>query len=239
MTASSTTAALREVTFVHTDQLIEASRRLSAALTPADLDQTLARITAAAVEVVPDVRYASITVKHADGRLETAAPTDDVVCELDAAQYQLQEGPCYESAVETAHVTAPDLAVDERWPKYGPVAVRAGIRAQAGLRLFENDASNGALNLYSDRAGAFQDLSAVGQLFAHHSAVALAYAHEVGQLREAIRTRQLIGQAVGVVMERYQMDDARAFGFLTRLSQDSNTKLRVVAERFLAGSHEH
>jgi hypothetical protein len=223
---------------VDTNEMLEASRRLSAALTPADLDETLAKITAAAVEVLPDVTYASITIKHADGRLETVAPTDDLLCDIDAAQYELQEGPCYEAATETVHVTAPHLAQDPRFPRYAPVATAAGIQAQAGIRLFDAPESNGALNLYAEQPGAFEDLGSLGELFAHQSAMALAYARQISQLNEAVRTRQLIGEAVGVVMERYNLDDARAFGLLTRLSQESNTKLRAVAESLLHEAKE-
>jgi len=118
------------------------------------------------------------------------------------------------------------------------VATAAGIQAQAGVRLFDAPASNGALNLYADHPGAFQDLGSLGELFAHQSAMALAYAREISQLNEAVRTRQLIGEAVGVVMERYNLDDARAFGLLTRLSQESNTKLRVIAEGLLEGARD-
>lgn len=213
--------------------MLETSRRLRTALAPGDLDETLARITAAAVEVLPEVRYASITIKHADGRLDTVAPTHDFLCEVDAAQYELQEGPCYEAAVEAAHVTAPHLAEDDRWPRYAWEAVSAGIQAQAGIRLFDAKASNGALNLYADQPGAFQDLDALTELFSHQAAMALDYARHISQLEEAVRSRQLIGQAVGVVMERYDLDDARSFGFLVRLSSTQNVKLRLVAERLV------
>ena len=215
------------------DEILEASRRLSEALAPGDLDTTLERITAAAVEVLPDVAYASITVKHQDGRLETFAPTDIAILELDAAQYELREGPCYEAATDSVHVTAPYIVDDPRFPRYGPVAFAAGIPAQAAIRLFDAPRSNGALNLYSERPGAFEDFDVLAQLFAHQSATALVYARQVSELQEALGTRQLIGQAVGVTMERFELDDVRAFGFLTRLSQDNNLKLRVVAERLL------
>ena len=215
------------------EKILQASRRLAAALAPGDLDQTLARITAAAVEVLPEVAYASITVKHSDGRLETFAPTDDLILGLDAAQYELREGPCYEAAVDTAHVISTDLAADPRFPAYAPLALATGIGAQAGIRLFDAPDGSGALNLYSLTSGAFQDLDSLTELFTHQSAVALAYARQITQLQEAVQTRQLIGQAVGVTMERYDLDEARAFGFLARLSQDNNVKLRVVAERLL------
>lgn len=214
-------------------RVLDAARRLREALTPADLDQTLANITAAAVEVLPDVQLASVTIKHADGRLDTYAPTDQVLCDVDAAQYDLQEGPCYEAATDTVHVTAPNLASDSRFPRYAPVALEAGIRAQAGIRLFDARGSDGALNLYSRQVGAFQDLAVLRELFAHQSAMALDYAREVSNLKQAIESRQLIGQAVGMVMERYGMDEARSFALLSRLSQEQNVKLRDLARQMV------
>jgi hypothetical protein len=206
------------------------AQRLAGMLEPGDLDQTLRGITAAAVEVLPDVDYASITVRHGDGRLQTSAPTDNLLRGLDATQYELQEGPCYESVTDTVHLTSPRLAEDDRFPRYREVAVRAGVQAQAGIRLFESDHSMGALNLYSRRIGAFEDLGFLGELFTHQSAVALRYAQEVENLRDAITTRQLIGKAVGIAMERYQFDDERAFAFLTRLAEYTNASLREVAQ---------
>lgn len=215
---------------VDEQRLIETARRLSKSLTPGDLDHTLGRITAAAVEVLPDVDYASITVKRADGRLETAAPTDDMLLRLDAAQYELQEGPCYDAATDAVHISAPNLAADSRFLRYAAVAVEAGIRAQAGIRLFDAPKSQGALNLYSLHVGSFEDLGALGQLFAHQAAAVIDYAQEIQNLQEAVRTRTTIGQAVGILMERYKLTDQRAFAFLTRLSQDGNVKLRKLAE---------
>ncbi|ADB34808.1 ANTAR domain protein with unknown sensor [Kribbella flavida DSM 17836] len=213
--------------------LIETAQRLAKALTPGDLDHTLRQITTAAVEVLPEVRWASITVLHSDGRLETVAPTDDMLLEVDAAQYKLREGPCYQAAVDSAHVTAPDLATDQRFPRYGGIALDHGIHAQAGIRLFDAARSQGALNLYSSAAGAFKDFESLSRLFAHQSATAIAYAQEIQNLNEAMHTRRTIGQAVGIVMERYKLTDQRAFAFLTRLSQDHNVKLRRVAQELV------
>ena len=215
-------------------ELIEAAERLVKTLTPGDLDHTLSRITAAAVEVLPQVEYASITVKHSDGRLETVAPTDDVLWGIDAAQYELRQGPCYDAATDTAHVISPDLAADQRFPEYAATAVAAGIRAQAGLRLFDAPRSQGALNLYSTTVGSFEDLGSLGRLFAHQSALAIGYAQEVENLQSALRTRRTIGQAIGILMERYSLTDQRAFAFLTRLSQHGNVKLNRIAEQFVA-----
>ncbi len=216
---------------------LQLAEELSERLLPGDLDQTLARITTAATEVMPQVDYASITVKHADGRLDTFAQTDDLLLGLDAAQYELQQGPCFDAAVETTHRIAPFLETDDRFPAYAPLAVAAGIRAQAGIRLFDTPKkAQGALNLYSTTAGAFTDMDTLTALFAHQAAVAVRYAQEVEDLRQAMATRRVIGQAVGVVMERYEMTDARAFAFLTRLSQERNVKLRLVAQELVAAS---
>jgi GAF domain-containing protein len=217
-------------------RLLDTARRLAESLKPGDLDATLAQITRAAVEVLPDVDYASITVKHEDGTLGTAAWTDEILLEVDRAQYEMQEGPCYYAAVETAHVTSSDLAADERFPNYAAVALGKGIRAQAGIRLFDAPRSQGALDLYSTKVGSFEDFESLAALFAHQAAIAIGYASEVQNLNEAIRTRQTIGQAVGIVMERYGLTDERAFAFLTRLSQHRNVKLRLVAQEVIAAS---
>jgi GAF domain-containing protein len=214
-------------------RLLETAQLLSKALTPGDLDHTLGQITAAAVEVLPMVAYASITVLHSDGTLSTAAPTDLLLMPVDAAQYELREGPCYHAATDRAHVVSPDLANDPRFPRYAKVAISSGIRAQAGLRIFDAPKSQGALNLYSQQVGAFEDFESLSELFAHQAAMAISYAQEIDNLEQAIHTRGTIGQAVGIVMERYNLNDERAFAFLTRLSQDHNVKLRRVAEEIV------
>jgi GAF domain-containing protein len=203
-------------------------------LNPSDLDTTLRQITRAAVEVLPNVQFSSITVRHEDGRLVTSAPTDDLLLRLDGVQYELREGPCYQAAADHAYVISSNLGADERFPKYGPKAVEEGIRAQVGVRLFDTKSSHGALNLYSTNVGAFDDLETLSGLFAHQAGVAIAYAQHVENLEEAVRTRTTIGQAVGIVMERYHLDDERAFAFLARLSQQRNVKLRQVAEELIA-----
>jgi GAF domain-containing protein len=218
---------------VDSTDVIAVAQQMADFLRPGDLDETLRAITAAAVEVLPMVQFASITVRHPDGRLSTAAPTADVLRIVDAAQYEMREGPCYEAVTDEVHVTAPWLAQDDRFPHYRTVAVEAGIQAQVGIRLFESDRSVGALNLYSGEPGAFQDLGFLGALFAHQSAMALRYAQDVEDLRGAAEARQAIGQAVGIAMERYELSDERAFALLTRLAGHTGVPLREVAEGFV------
>ena len=219
--------------------LADSAQELSKFLEPGDLDSTLGRITTAAVELIPHVDYASITIRHGDERLETVTTTDETLKELDARQYALREGPCYDAATDRGYVVSSDLAEDPRFTNYGPFAVELGIRSQAAFRLFERNGVQGALNVYSGTPGAFDDLRPLSVLFQSQSAVAISYAYEVTGLNEAVQTRTTIGEAMGIVMERYQLNDERAFAFLTRLSQNRNIKLRLIAEEIVAEAADH
>lgn len=214
------------------DSVLASASQLASLLRPGDLDATLSQITTAAVELIPDADYASISVRKED-RLETIHATDELVMGIDAYQYSLRQGPCYTAATDTAQVVAPDMEHDPRFAEYGPIAAAAGVYAQAAFPLYERHGSQGALNLYSTRRGAFEDLDDSAALFRSQAAVAIAYAHEVTNLGEALETRTTIGQAMGIVMERYQLSEERAFAFLTRLSQHRNVKLRVIAEELV------
>ena len=130
-----------------------------------------------------------------------------------------------------AEVLQQDLVLSVRFAAHPDFP--EGIRAQIGVRLFDSPTSHGALNLYSERVGAFDDIGSLSELFAHQAGQAVAYAQEVGNLAEAVRTRTSIGQAVGIVMERYGLNDERAFAFLQRLSSHRNVKLRLVAQEIV------
>lgn len=100
-----------------------------------------------------------------------------------------------------------------------------------GVRLFIKDETLGALNLYSTQADSIDaEAQHLAELFAAHAALALGHARQVEGLNAALQTRKVIGQAIGVVMERYQMDEDRAFQFMVRVSSQSNIKLRDIAQ---------
>ena len=218
------------------EAVIDTVNRLARTLTSGDLDQTLRSITAGAVDVLSDVEQASITVLHEDGSLATVAETADVILDVDRRQYELGEGPCYQAAVERSHVVSTDLSSDDRFPRYAAYAVQTGFAAQAGIRLFDATRGRGALNLYSSRVGAFDDLDMLSALFVSQATVALSYAGEVSNLQAAATNRATIGKAVGIVMERYELTDDRAFAFLTRVAQYRNVKLLLVAQETVAAS---
>ncbi|MGI8433565.1 MAG: ANTAR domain-containing protein [Nocardioidaceae bacterium] len=195
-----------------------------------DLSETLIRITHAARDNVPGADQASVSVRHADGHVETVAPTDQVAERADQIQYELREGPCYDVLIDDEVITySADLANESRWSKYGPRANALGLGSQMAIRLTEHNESYTGLNLYSRDVHAFDDTPTVALLFSSHAKVALGYAQELESLNAAVMNRQVIGQAVGIVVERYGLNEERAFEFLVRVSQTSNTKLRDVA----------
>jgi hypothetical protein len=203
---------------------------------PTTLGDALGALTAGAVDAIPGADFASITTRHPDGKLETLAATDPLIERLDAQQYELREGPCYETATKEAVAVSFDMERDPRWSRYGPIAAESGVHAQMGVLIADDADVRTALNLYADQPHDFGAESVeTAELFASHAAVAMGFVNTVRTLGQAVTSRQVIGQAVGIVMHRYGIDDERAFQFLVRTSQTSNVKLRDVAAEIVAG----
>lgn len=174
---------------------------------------------------------AGVMLVHARNQIETAAATSQRVGESHNLQIVHDEGPCLDAIEGEAVYLSPDVSNDERWLKWGPAVAELGMRSVLSLRLETRTRRYGSLNLYADRLDAFdEDDVAVGTIFVRHAAVALANAHNEEGLQVAIDARKLIGQAQGILMERYDLDADRAFEFLRRQSQAHNVKLRYVAE---------
>lgn len=177
--------------------------------------------------------HAGVTMLRRGGRLETVAPTSEVVVEADRLQYALKEGPCVAVAVTATHaVLSDDVIADERWPAWGERAAELGIRSMLSVELDTGERRLGALNLYGDRRRQFShDDAHAAHLFAHHAAAAVAAAASQAGLRRALDSRTLIGQAEGILMERFSLDEQQAFALLRRYSQDTQLRLRDVARR--------
>lgn len=195
------------------------------------VEDALDAIVRTAQTSVPGFDHVGISIVDRHGRVETKAATDSLVWELDRLQYDLGEGPCVSAMRETPCVAVPHARTDGRWPRYLPEAVRAGLRSQLAVRLFlDSQGTMGGLNLYSTtRETLDPDAEWTADLFAAHAAIELGRAREIANLNEALHSRKLIGQAIGIVMERYQLDEDRAFAFLIRASSHGNVKLRDVA----------
>ena len=166
----------------------------------------------------------------------TAAASSPLTDNLDRLQIEANEGPCLDASTQGATFYAHDLADDERWPRFGPRAVAAGVRCVLSYALLAEQPS--ALNLYAHLPAAFGATDrAQGQLFATLARLALESAQEraaddqrAANLTDALRTREVIGQAQGILMERERITADQAFDVLRRASQRMNVKLRSVAE---------
>ena len=212
-------------------EIAEAMAEVAAALrTPIDLDDTLELITRSAADTIPGIVEASISITTRTGEIQTLAPTGPQVTRADHLQYELGEGPCLDAALEEPVVAVNDLAADPRWPDFGPKAAALGFGSQVAFQFRAEPHVRGALNLYAREPNEIdRDAIELGSMFAGQIAVAMGWARQDQTMTAALATRNLIGQAVGIVMERYKLDSDRAFAFLTRLSQTSNTKLHTIA----------
>jgi GAF domain-containing protein len=199
------------------------------------LEEALQAIVEAARASIPGFDHAGISTINRAGQIQTRAATDRLVNDLDDLQYSINEGPCVEAMRESRVVMAPHIRHDQRWPNYVARAVSLGLKSQLALRLYlDDEGTMGGLNLYSTLGEDIpQDAPEIADLFAAHAAIALGHARDTEQLYEALNTRKVIGQALGILMERYQLNEDRAFAFLTRASSHANIKLRDVARELV------
>lgn len=189
------------------------------------------------VDVAPEIASAdaaSITVLD-HGRYRTAATTDPSVVEADSLQYALGEGPCVDATDENEHYLISDVANDPRWPRWGPRAAGLGVGSVLAVHVRVGDTSIGAINLYSHagRDYGLEDIS-VGYMLASQVGAALAAVTKIENLTVGMDRRTIIGQAQGIIMQKYDLDAGVAWNTMVRLSQDSNIKVRLLAEEIVS-----
>jgi transcriptional regulator with GAF, ATPase, and Fis domain len=198
---------------------------------------TLQRVVDLAVDTIDGCDLAGVFLLDGD-QVTTPVGTDPIVIEIDALQHRAGEGPCLDAITNRGSIYAFDLTEDTRWPRFGPQAAEAGVRSALALRLTGDDAARGALNLYARYPHAFGVIDrAKGLLLAALAGVALtaAQGHDEQQRRTdnllgALATREVIGQAQGILIERERITADQAFDILRRASQHLNLKLRDVAQ---------
>lgn len=218
-------------------EMLSASARLLQA--EPDFETTLQAVVAVTLSNVPGVEHAGITTLDKAGRPQTPVASHELVDTVDAIQYSLREGPCLSALHGQSTMLADDLAEDDRWPRFGPLAVNLGVRSMVSFQLFVHAGTVGALNLYAHERGAFnEDSVAIGQLLAAHAAIAMVAARNAHEMRQALTTRDVIGQAKGILMERHKISADAAFGLLVKASQDTNRKLRDIAAMVSATGHD-
>jgi ANTAR domain-containing protein/GAF domain-containing protein len=220
------------------EDLVEALRRSAQELTDRrgirDLEEVLARIVTAAVETVPGVTQGSVSMAEY-GRVDTRHPTSEAIRRLDEAQSELNEGPCLSALADPPPrgiVVAQDFAGADaqRWPRFASRAVKAGYHGLLSTQISANGGPRAALNLYASEADVFDDHSrTLAGLFGMQAAMLLYGTDTAVHLQRAVNSRDLIGQAKGILMERFSLDDQRAFEMLLKSSQDTNIKITNVA----------
>jgi GAF domain-containing protein len=204
-------------------------------------ESALESITLGVVRLIGHVEGAGISLLGGGGRIRSVAPTSETQCHIDRIQEETNSGPCFEAirdpTVEVFEIA--DMSTEQRWPEFARRASELGVQSKLAFVLRVGDHVTGALNVYAARKDAFTDDDRrVGLIFADHAAIALDHDRleeegtgEAANLRTALETRDLIGQAKGILMERQDLTAEQAFTALCRVSQNSNVKLRDVAAR--------
>ena len=218
-------------------QFAEFSGRLLSAGTVAD---ALAHVTEAAAEIMPGADVVSLTLRARDGHLHTPVATAPVGIELDELQDRHDEGPCLDAArvPGPAYRYSSDLGADPEWPSFGPAAAELGFHSVLSTALLPEGRLSGALNIFSRKRGVLGDEADRDRalLLASHATLAVTTTEAVRlaelretQLRQAIDSRDIIGQAKGILMHRRGISAAEAFELLRRTSQELNVKLAEIA----------
>lgn len=202
-----------------------------------DLDSILRGIVAVAVAEVGACESAGIELVE-KRVVRPIAPSSEMAAHIAQIQNEVGEGPCLSAIQEHETFRTADLEHDARWPKF---AVRASaetdVRSILGFRLFAEEDTMGALNLYSSRTAAFDERAvAIGSILAAHAAIAMSTARERDYMHTALENRDTIGQAKGILMHRDGIDADEAFEVLREASQRLNQKLREVADQVIASS---
>jgi len=180
-------------------------------LAPGPLPEVLERVVSLALSTISGCEHAgTCSLPDEIPSVGASTPLTRVVDELDSLQSKLGEVPCVDVSLGQASVYASDLALEQRWPRFAARAVEGGLRSVLAYRLFAGEQKLGALHLYARTPEAFDSSDrAQGLLFAAHAGLALSVAQsrvddrvEVDQLQTALVSRDIIGQAQGILMER-------------------------------------
>jgi transcriptional regulator with GAF, ATPase, and Fis domain len=204
-----------------------------------DSDTTAGSMEAAIAGVagiIPNAQHAGVSMVRKDRGVETIAASDDLVRRGDALQYELSDGPCLQAIWQMETVQSNDLTTEERWPVWSRrAAAELGVRSMLCLQLFVTEDTLGCLNIYSERVDGFDEHDRVTALaMAAHIAVALSSAHEIHDLESSVVNRTVIGQAQGMLMQRYEMEASAAFDVLARVAQHENRRLHEISKELVA-----
>jgi GAF domain-containing protein len=214
----------------------------SSSSNPVSADDVIVEVTTGAAAFVPGVDYAGISLLQRHGKkhtFEAKAPTGAVPEFIDRLQDTVGDGPCLHAIRNKCTVLVDDYTTEPRWPELTAALLDSTpVRSSVSMLLYTDQQSIGALNLYSETPHAFsEDAVDEAEALAAHAAVGISGARRDEQFRSALASRDIIGQAKGIVMERFGVDALQAFRLLSKLSQDQNIPVVQLAEQLVASDH--
>jgi len=199
----------------------------------------LDRVVEVAHDVIPGADLVSVTLVDSSGNYLTPSCTAELATKIDQIQYVSKEGPCLQAARDSGLAMSADLALGEEWPTFGPAAASAGVRSVLSVGLFPDGQPPrlGSLNCYSQQAHGLDHADRdIALLLAAHVSTALAGTQALSEselraahLGRALESRDVIGQAKGILMERRGINAQQAFDLLRAASQHLNIKLAELA----------
>jgi GAF domain-containing protein len=195
----------------------------------AGLQATLDAMARTAVETIGPAKYAGVNL-YEHGKFAPQAVAGEPPLILDVLQQETGTGPCIDSSRDQVTIRVDDIGTETRWPKYTERALALGVSSMLCVPLSVDEQQLGSVSLYAtDRAAFTLAEEYVARLFASQAALALAEARRADQMRQALSSRDIIGQAKGILMERHRLTADEAFRLLSKHSQQANRKLADVA----------
>jgi GAF domain-containing protein len=195
-----------------------------------DLEHVLGAIAASVTDTVPGAQQAGVSLRKGK-LLQTVASTSDLTRRINNIEHELNEGPCLQALLDHHSYRIDDMSQDTRWPRFAAAAEAHGVRSMLGYKLFTSGRNLGALDLYSSKRNAFDaDSEVIGELFAAHAAIALTGSTQQAEFRRALSSRDTVGMAKGILMQRERISDDQAFNLLVCTSQKANIKVHDLAD---------
>jgi GAF domain-containing protein len=194
-----------------------------------DLEHVLGAIVASVTDTVPGAEQAGVSL-YEHKLLQTVASTSDLTTRINAIEHELDEGPCLQALLDHRTYRIDNTSTDTRWPQFAAAAEAHGVQSMLGYKLFTSGRTLGTLDLYSSQPNAFDaESEVVGEVFAAHAAIALLGSTQQAEWQTALNSRDTIGMAKGILMQRERFTDVQAFNLLVSTSQKSNIKLHDLA----------
>lgn len=224
------------------EELTYVFARATGALPSAEVTESaLHLVTSVAVHTVEAATGAGVSVMDTSGARTTTGASDERVERADTLQYDLDEGPCLDAWAGRAVVRSDDLADETRWPRWAAAARSLGLRSTLSAPLVAGDDAVGTIKLYGSRARAFTERDeGTLLLLAAQAAVLVTGFQAVGragrlsaEVRGALRRRDVVNLAKGVVMGRDGATPDGAFAHLVSLAERDHRPVHEVASRIV------